>query len=110
VFLGQIARTLDLFERSCAITVALKITDDSCKMDEASRAIFMTLYDQLPSKKNRIFDESVFEVIAIGREHPSAFIYARIKHLREKGMDEIGRPRMKAFKADIREKLRQLQV
>ena len=36
--LTLIASSLDAFEVDCAITVALKITDDSCKMDDEQRA------------------------------------------------------------------------
>lgn len=100
-----VAANFDAFERDCCITVALKITDDSCKMDEYEKSIFMMFYDNLPSKESEFFSEDVFEIIALGRISPSAKVYAEIKKLRESAMDMISRPKMKAFKASIREKL-----
>lgn len=100
-----IAASLDQFEIDCAITVALKITDDSCKMDEEQRAVFMALYDALPSLQSDLFDESVFGLIEIGRNNPSSFIFSEIRKLREMAMDAISQPKMKAFKAMVRELL-----
>jgi hypothetical protein len=102
---AAVAATLDLFETDCAITVALKITDDSCKMDDEQRALFMTLYDHLPDRQTTIFDETVFHLIEIGRNNPSAFIFSEIRELREMAMEKITRPKMKAFKASIRKKI-----
>jgi hypothetical protein len=103
--LTKIAAGLDMFEIDCAITVALKITDDSCKMDEQQRALFMALYDHLPEPKTELFDETVFHLIEIGRKNPSSFIFSEIRELREMAMEEITRPKMKAFKASIRKKI-----
>ena len=102
---ARIAVSLDTFDTDCAITVALKITDDTCKMDEEQRALFMALYDALPSRKTELFDDSVFDLIALGRTTPSASVYAAIKPLRQMAMDAITRPKMKSFKASIRKKM-----
>lgn len=104
--LHLVANSLEAFERDCAITVALKITDDTCKMDDFEKTIFMMLYDAIENKQSDYFDEDIFELIAQGREAPTAQIYAKIKTLRQAAMDVITQPKMKAFKARFREKLR----
>lgn len=101
----EIAMGLDGFERDCAITVALKITDDSCKMDDYEKSVFMMLYDALGVKKTDFFDNDVFELIEKARLQPSAQIFSEIKKCREAAMDFITRPKMKVFKALIRERL-----
>ena len=98
----SVARALNSLDKDCAITVALKITDDSCKMDEYEKSIFMKLYDALPEMRSEFFDEDVFDIILQGRTQASAQTYAKIKTLREAAMDFISRPKMKAFKAQIR--------
>ena len=104
--MADIAAGLDAFDRDCAITVALKIADDSCKMDEEQRALFMALYDALPAPTvSAMFDAEVFELIAAARSTPSAQLFAAIKPLRQNAMDIITRPKMKAFKSSIRKKL-----
>ena len=87
------------------ITLALKITDDTCKMDEYERSVFMSVYDALPSYESSFFDAEVFDLINSGRTEPTAQVYAAIRPLRQAGMDYITRPNMKAFKAMVREKL-----
>jgi NADPH-dependent ferric siderophore reductase len=101
----QVANTLDTFERDCAVTVALKITDDTCKMDDYEKSIFMMLYDAIDDKKSTYFDKNVFDIIQEGRKTPSAQIYATIKILRQNAMEMITQPRMKAFKAGVRKKI-----
>jgi hypothetical protein len=103
--LSRVAANLDSFERDCAITVALKITDDSCKMDDYEKSVFMALYDALPEQTSLFFDPAVFTVIAQGRKEPSARVFAQIKALREEAMASISRPKMKAFKAVVRVRL-----
>ncbi len=98
----KVAADLDTFARDCTVTVALKITDDSCKMDEEQRAVFMALYDALPSHKSAIFDDYVYVLIAEARSAPSASLYARIKKEREMAMAIITQENMKIFKAAVR--------
>lgn len=100
--IDNVAHDLDTFARDCAVTVALKITDDSCKMDEEQRAVFMALYDALPSHKSEIFDDDVYALIAEARSAPSALLYARIKKEREMSMAIITQEKMKTFKASVR--------
>jgi len=102
--LRAIAAALDPLETDCAVTVALKITDDSCKMGPEQRALFMALYDVLPDWSSALFADDVRELIALGRSAPSDAIAAKIKPLRETAMDKITRPTMKAFKAAIRKR------
>ncbi len=102
--LSIVAGTLSAFERDCAITVALKITDDSCKMDDKQRALFMALYDTLPERSSDLFESTVFSLIEIGRDDPSASVFAEIKQLREMAMEKITRPKMKSFKAEVRKR------
>ena len=101
----DIAASLDEMQNECMITLALKITDDTCKMDEYERSIFMAVYDALPSYKSTFFDEEVFDLISSGRTKPTAQIFAAIRPMRQAGMEYITRPNMKAFKAAVREKL-----
>jgi len=104
--LATIASGLEPLQKECLITLALKITDDSCKMDDYERSVFMQLYDTFDMIETAFFDPDVFTVIKAGREHPSAQIFAKIKPLRKAGMEHIGQPNMKAFKAAIRAKLK----
>lgn len=101
----QVANSLSAFERDCAITLALKITDDSCKMDDYEKSIFMMLYDAIEEKQSDYFDATVFEIIEDGRKTPSAQIFAKIRTLRKDAMDMVTQLRMKAFKALVREKI-----
>jgi hypothetical protein len=98
----KVAAKLDTFSRDCAVTVALKITDDSCKMDEEQRSIFMALYDAIESSKSELFDESVYTLIHTTRNFPSATLFAQIKNEREMAMAIITQEKMKAFKASVR--------
>jgi len=102
--MGAIAKGLDSFYRDCAITVALKISDDSCKMDHYEKSVFMLLYKHI-EKKSDVFEADVFDLIEQANTSPSATIYADIKKRREAAMDFITRPKMKAFKSDIRDLL-----
>lgn len=99
---SKIADKLDTFQRDCAVTVALKISDDSCKMDEEQRSVFMALYDALESFESELFDESVYTLIHSARTAPSAVLYAQIKKEREMAMAIITQEKMKAFKASVR--------
>lgn len=101
----EIAAAMSSFERECAITVALKISDESCKMEDYEKSVFMLLYDSLPHQSTDFFEPDVFEIIHKGRTAPTAKLYAAIKQRREAGMEFIGRPKMKAFKAEIRRRL-----
>jgi len=103
--LSSVAANLDSFEKDCAITVALKITDDSCKMDTYEKSVFMALYDALPEQTSLYFDPTVFTIIAQGRNEPSSLVFAQIKAFREEAMASISRPKMKAFKAAVRIRL-----
>lgn len=103
--LPQVADSLDIFERYCAITVALKIADDTCKMDEYEKSIFMALYDLMQVQQSDFFNDTIFELIEQGRKTPSAQIYSKIKTLRQDAMEMITQPRMKAFKASVRGRL-----
>lgn len=101
----EIAASLDTMQNECIVTLALKIVDDTCKMDDYERSVFMKLYDALPAYKSDFFDAEVFDLIAEGRQTPTAQIFAKIKPLRQAGMDFVTRPTMKAFKADVRRML-----
>lgn len=103
--IDALASKLNQFEQFCTITLALKIADDSCKMDDYERSLFMALYDAMP-KQTDLFESSLFEIIKDARSNPSAQIYAKIKPLREDAMNTITKPNMKAFKASVREGLR----
>jgi len=101
----KVAAHLDTFARDCAVTVALKISDDSCKMDEEQRAVFMALYDMLPTYTSDLFDDEVHDLIREARNFPSASLYAQIKKEREMAMAIITQDKMKSFKATVRASL-----
>lgn len=101
----KVAANLDTFARDCAVTVALKISDDSCKMDDEKRAVFMALYDALPSYESQIFDENIHALIHEARTAPTAAHYGRIKKEREMAMAIITQDKMKAFKTSVRTSL-----
>jgi len=103
--LVAIAATLGSFDKDCAITVALKIVDGSCKMNAYEKGVFLSLYNALPQQNSVFFDDTVFDVIEKGRLRPSTQVFAQIKPLREAAMDAITRPKMKAFKAQVRQHL-----
>lgn len=103
--MALVASEMNPFECDCAITVALKITDESCKMDAYEKHVFMLLYDALATQETDFFERDIFEIIQQGRTQPSAHVYAKIKERREAAMDFITRPKMKAFKAAIRHRL-----
>lgn len=103
--LDVIADSLDSFEKDCTITVALKIVDDTCKMNAYEKSVFMALYDTLAHNSTNFFKEDVFEIIELTKKNPNAQLYAKIKELREAAMEMISRPKMKAFKASVRKKL-----
>lgn len=99
------AASFSPFECDCATTVALKISDDSCKMDDEQRAIFMALYDALPPYQSDIFTSDIHDVITAIRSAPDAMLFARVKKERENAMAIITQERMKAFKASSRGKI-----
>lgn len=103
--LAVVANELPPFYKDCTITVALKIADDSCKMDAYEKALFLALYDAIEVKKSDFFEASVFNTISLARETPTAQIFSNVKSLREDAMEMITRPKMKAFKAFIRQEL-----
>ena len=98
----KVAGELDLFARDCAVTVALKISDDSCKMDDEQRALFLALYDALSPYESQIFDKNIHNLIAEARNNPIASLYAQIKKERERAMSIITQEKMKIFKASVR--------
>jgi hypothetical protein len=101
-FIAKVASDLDSFACDCAVTVALKITDDSCKMDEEQRALFMALYDHLSPYKSILFDDGIHTLIRQTRANPTATLYAQIKKEREMAMAIITQEKMKIFKASVR--------
>lgn len=100
--IAKVAGDLDLFGRDCAVTVALKIADDSCKMDDEQRAIFVDLYDALSPYESAIFDKDIHELITHVRLSPTPNLLERVKKEREKAMAIITQEKMKLFKASVR--------
>jgi len=100
--LSDVAMKLSDFEKVCAITVALKISDESCKMDLYECSVFMRLYDYILKTAPSFFTDEVFTLIKQVQEEPSMKLISEVKALRESAMDMITRPKMKAFKASIR--------
>jgi hypothetical protein len=75
----KVAEGLDTFGCDCAVTVALKISDDSCKMDDEKRALFMALYDHLSPYKSMLFDDGIHTLIRQTRANPTETLYTQIK-------------------------------
>ena len=100
--LESVATELDEFHKYCAVTVALKIADDSCKMDEYERSLFMNLYSFLLAYRSDLFEHDAHQLIRDAQENPTASLYAEIKKEREMAMKIITRNKMKAFKAFVR--------
>jgi hypothetical protein len=100
-----VARSLKGLERDCAITVALKIADDSCKMDAYEKEVFMRLYRSLGEEESTLFTIEVHGLIDEAVDAPSAFLFAKVKAEREAAMEAITRPNMKAFKAMVRKRI-----
>lgn len=102
----ELAKKLDAFERMCTITVALKILDQSCKMDEYEKSIFMLLYESMEDKTSDFFDESIHDLIEHVRLFSSSSdAFGRLQEQKLKAMEYITRPGMKAFKASVRERI-----
>lgn len=102
---ASIAKKLSAFDCDCAVTVALKISDDSCKMDSDGRKLFMSLYQALPSYTSSLYDYSVHSLIINAFYNPSDSLFETIKAERERAMALITQERMKAFKASVRTSL-----
>lgn len=101
----SIAKELTPFECDCAITVALKISDDSCKMNESDRKIFMSLYRALPPYKSSMFNYGVHVLIINAVFSPSDTVLEMISKEKERAMSIITQEKMKLFKSSIRAKL-----
>jgi len=93
-------------QKECMITLALKIVDDSCKMDDYERGVFMQVYDAMQDHHSDFFESDIFALIEETRHTPTAMLFAKIKPFRQAGMEYIGRPGMKSFKAYVRQKLK----
>ena len=102
---AAIAKNLSASDCDCAVTVALKISDDSCKMDSDSRKLFMSLYHALPSYTSSLYEYSVHSLIINAFYNPSDSLYETIKAERERAMAVITQEKMKAFKASVRTSL-----
>jgi len=103
-----LATELNSFEKDCLITVALKIVDKTCKMDEKEKQLFITLYDALQKNKTDFtdfFDLNIFTLINETRVNPSLKNFGYIKTFREDAMSYITKEKMKAFKANVRKSL-----
>ncbi|MBV5320975.1 MAG: hypothetical protein JZU62_04765 [Sulfuricurvum sp.] len=100
--IAKVAVGLDVFACDCSVTVALKIVDDSCKMDDEQRFIFMSLYDAISPYESALFDDFIHTLIARMRENPTAMLYAQVKQERERAMGIITQEKMKIFKASVR--------
>ena len=100
--IAKVAGDLDVFSRDCAVTVALKIADDSCKMDEEQRTVFVDLYNALSPYESAIFDKDIHELITQVRLSPTPILLERVKQEREIAMTIITQEKMKLFKASVR--------
>lgn len=103
--LPEVAMNLSDFEKICAITIALKISDESCKMDLKECTVFMRLYDYILKTAPSFFTDDVFSLIRQVQDAPSMKLMTEVKSLRESAMEMITRPKMKAFKASIRARI-----
>lgn len=102
---AAIAKNLSTFDCDCTVTVALKISDDSCKMDSDGRKLFMSLYHALPSYTSSLYDYSVHLLIINAFYNPSDSVLQTIKAERERAMAIISQEKMKEFKSSVRTSL-----
>lgn len=102
---ASIAKNLSAFDCDCAVTVALKISDDSCKMDSDGRKHFISLYQSLPTYTSSIYDYSIHSLIINAFYNPSVILFEAIKYERERAMAIITQDKMKAFKASVKTSL-----
>ena len=103
--LEGVATELDELQKFSAVTVALKIADDSCKMDDYERSLFVSLYSFLTSYQSDSFDNDPHLLIVQAEEDPTPSVLEKIKEEREKAMKIITRQKMKAFKAFVRQQV-----
>lgn len=92
----------DEIELQYATILALKILDDSCKMDYDNYNLFMSVYDGICDNKNANFDTKIHQLIALSRGDdpivPKPEYKEAIHNLRVAMMENMHKPYMKAFK------------
>jgi len=103
--IDSLATSMSDFERDCSITVAMKIVYNTCKMNKYEKNIFLMLYNSLERNRTNFFESSIFDIIKNTHSNQSKQNIEQIKKFRENAMAYITQPKMKAFKAKIREKL-----
>ncbi len=85
----------------CTI-LALKILDGSCKMDYDNYNLFMSVYDGINDKNPTPFDKKVHQIIELSRTNdpiiPKDEYKEAVHGLRVAMMNNMEKPRMKAFK------------
>ena len=100
-----IAKNLDDFEKTCAITLTLRIINGSCLMNKNEKKMFLNLYENISDKRTEYFDDTVLALITLALTAPTPEIYKKTKELSSPALDMITRPKMKLFKNKFRKLL-----
>ncbi len=92
-----------------ATILALKILDDSCKMDYDNYNLFMSVYDGINDQVPTPFNKKVHEIIELCRCDdpiiPKKEYKEIIHNLRVVMMKDMDKPTMKAYKQSVWDKL-----
>jgi hypothetical protein len=92
-----------------ASKLALKMLDDSCKMDSHDRRVFFNVYDAICDRDDIILNDDINKLIVLARNRDSIYStkeYAHIVHAcRLEVIPSMLKVHMKAFKAMVRKNL-----
>lgn len=88
----------------CATAVMLKILDGKCRMPAGEKQVMKALYRQVRSMAGQLLGPETHELIRLAGDTPDETMRLRIYEQRVLAETRIARPRMKAFKAMIRER------
>ncbi|WP_419770812.1 MAG: hypothetical protein ACNI3C_03235 [Candidatus Marinarcus sp.] len=92
-----------------ASKLALKMLDDSCKMNDHDREVFFNVYDALCDRSDVALDDDVNRLIQLARDRSTIYAkpeYASIVHAcRLEVIEHIIRIHMKAYKRMVRRNL-----
>ena len=92
-----------------AAKLALKMLDDSCKMNNQEREIFFNVYDALSDRKDIPLNDEMNQLIRIARDRKTIYSkpeYANIVHAcKLEVIPNMIKVHMKAYKKMVRENL-----
>lgn len=98
-------QTFSKLEVDCTTTVVLKILDGKCKMLPGEKAAIMEIYDVVQNKTAGLFTMNDMATIELARIDPDPTVLSRIHALRVYAEQNIAKPKMKKYKARLRDGL-----